>query len=64
LLSVHAEYQCDYIKYSRDASQYFMSTELNLNVKVVIKLGFQQSIMYYSNLIIAKVFKEMNILSA
>lgn len=41
-----------------------MDTELNLIIKVVIKLGFKLSIMYYSNLIIAKVFKEMNILSA
>lgn len=41
-----------------------MDTELNLIIKVVIKLGFKLSIVYYSNLIIAKVFKEMNILSA
>lgn len=41
-----------------------MGTELNLNIKVVIKLGFQLNIMYYSNLITAKVFKEMNTLSA
>lgn len=41
-----------------------MDTELNLNIKVVIKLGFQLSVMYYSNLITAKVFKETNILSA
>lgn len=41
-----------------------MDTELNLIIKVVIKLGFKLSIMYYSNLIIAKVFKEMNIISA
>lgn len=41
-----------------------MDTELNLNIKVVIKLGFQLSIMFYRNLIIAEVFKEINIFSA
>lgn len=64
LLSVYTEHQCEDIKYNQEASQYFMVTKLNFNRKVVIKLGFQMSIMYYSNLIITKVFKELNMLSA
>lgn len=64
LLRVHAEHQSEDIKYNQEASQYFMDKESNLNIKVVIKLGFQLSIMHYSNLIIVKVFKETNILLA
>lgn len=64
LLRVHAEHQSEDIKYNQEASQYFMDKESNLNIKVVIKLGFQLNIMHYSNLIIVKVFKETNILLA
>lgn len=42
----------------------FYGYRINLNIEVVIKLGFQLSIIVYSNLIIAKVFKEINIFSA
>lgn len=41
-----------------------MDTDLDLNIKVVIKVGLQLSVMQYSDLIIAKVFKEINILSS
>lgn len=52
------------IKYNQEASKYFMDKVSNLNTKVVIKLGFQLTIMYYNNLIIAKLFKETNVLLA
>lgn len=41
-----------------------MDKESNLNIEVVIKLGFQLTIMHYSSLIIAKVFQETNIILA
>lgn len=62
LLSVYVEHQCEDHKYNQGASKYFIDTKLNFNRKVVIKLGFQMGIMYCSNLIITKVFKEMNVL--
>lgn len=52
------------MKYNQEASKYFMDKVSNLNTKVVIKLGFQLTIMYYNNLIIAKLFKETNVLLA
>lgn len=64
LLRVRAEHWSEDIKYNQEASQYFMDKESNLNIKVVIKLGFQLTIMHYNNLIIAKVFKETNTLLA